>query len=161
MGCPRIRDSFTDRLHVANSTVTANGVTIYNATKKWCVDNTTDCGSLQFDKRRPSPLVAPNAGDYEGLAIFQDRACTKNFNLSGKALGGITGEIYAAKAKLNVQGKKVGNQVLKASFVVDKMSIGEFVATDDPDGEMDAETSGDFDVDALTGSSGRRVVLSQ
>jgi hypothetical protein len=161
-------------LHVHGSALTAKGVMIYNTTKNWCVKPDHGCGSLHFDQKASVDLSPPTSGEYEGLAVFQDPACNKQFNLSGQALSGVEGEIYLPKAQLTIKGKgskKKGTTTgaIKASFVVNKFRIGNMSVVDDPDEESDGEMEDmlagdpdpDFKLDASTGASTRRVVLSE
>jgi Flp pilus assembly protein TadG len=155
-------------LDAKDGDITADGVMIYNAPEKWCKEAKTKCGPIKFDNKTDVTLNPPTAGPYEGIAIFQDRACTQHLDLSGRALSGMQGDIYAAAAELKIKGKKKDGSsgVIKVSMIVRKLSIGNNIGTDDPvaDDEVDPlEEGADGELDAFfsasTGGSARRVVL--
>jgi Flp pilus assembly protein TadG len=155
-------------LHVHDADLTANNVMIYNAPEQWCKSTTNKCGSIHFDKKADVNLTPPTSGPYEGIAIFQDRSCTKALDISGRALSGIAGDVYAAKGELKVKGKKKsgGSGVIKASFVVRLLRIGNHIGADDGDLDVDeTEEETDTDLDATwssqTGGSASRVVISE
>jgi hypothetical protein len=160
-------------LHVHGSQLTAQGVTIYNTTKNFCVKPDTACGSIHFDQKATVDLTPPSAGEWEGLTIVQDPVCNKKVDISGKALSGLQGELYAPNAELRLKGKgskKKGatTATIKASFIVRKMSLGNFTGVDDPtesDGEMEDMVADnddpDISIDASLGGSTRRVVLAE
>jgi len=149
------------------SSLTAHGVTIFNTDKSG--GDPKDCGDLHFDNKASVDLTPPTGGTYEGVAIFQKRACDKHFNLSGKALSGIEGEIYVPNGEVKVQGegdkKKRGVVLIKASFITRVLKIGNFDATNDPDEDpMEPAYVGpdpNLTINALTGASTRRVVIAE
>lgn len=163
-----------DGFHLHKSDLVASGVTLFNTVTTFCSGSGTStkkggkCGSLHFDSASTTDLTAPTGGPWEGVAIFQDPLCNKKFDLSGSALSGLQGEVYIPNGELRVKGKKKASVkgTIKASFVVKKMTIGNFIGTDEADeddGDEDADGYSEpgFAFNSTVGASARRVVLAE
>jgi Flp pilus assembly protein TadG len=153
-----------DGLHVHKSDLTAQGVMIYLAGLK-----KEECGRLHFDDKSTVELTAPTSGTYEGLTVFMDRACTKGtkLDISGTALAGLRGEVYAPTAEVKLRGDKkkgVKTTDVQASFIAKTMKVGNHLTVDEDYVDEADEMFGDGDDPGVTlrssvGASTRRVVL--
>jgi streptogramin lyase len=69
-------------------------------------------------------LTAPASGPYAGVVIFQSRANTRALSLSGNAMAGVSGIIYAPSALLSFS----GNSQLQAALDVGMLNLSGNVA---------------------------------
>ncbi len=108
-----------------NARVSGSGVFIFNAGSTY--NGTTDGGSLgaiTLSGNGTISLTPPTSGTYNGILIFQARDNTKALTLSGNAMQGITGTIYAATAQFVESGNaQVGSTNNSISLVVDTLTI--------------------------------------
>ena len=106
----------------------SQGVTIFNAGSNY--PNTGGSfGSITLSGNGSFSLSAASAGTYAGIVIFQSRDNSQAISLSGNAVAGLAGTVYAPKAQLVLS----GNGQLKDTLVVDTMSIsGNAVASERP-----------------------------
>ena len=72
-----------------NGSIAGSGVFIYNTGSEGTYGGIAITGNGEFN------LTAPPTGPYAGILIFQARDNTRAMSLSGNALTGITGTIYA------------------------------------------------------------------
>jgi Flp pilus assembly protein TadG len=164
-----------DGFHLHRSDLVGDGVTIFNTVNSWCggqgksTKKGEKCGSLHFDAKSTTDLTPPTSGPWEGITVFEDPSCNKKFDISGSALSGLQGEVYLPNGELRLKGRKKSSfkGVIKASFVVKKMTVGNFIGTDEPDeddGDEDDDSFGDepdFAFNSTVGGSARRVVLAE
>ncbi|MGA2255010.1 MAG: Ig-like domain repeat protein [Thermoguttaceae bacterium] len=109
-----------------NANVTGSGVTIYNTASSYNPATGNDgaggtYGSITLSGNGNYKIAAPTTGSYAGILLFQDRNPndTRALSLSGNAMSGTSGTIYAPKAQLVLS----GNAQLKDTLVVDTLSI--------------------------------------
>ena len=76
-----------------NGEVTGDGVTFY-----------IDEGEVTLTGTSDTQLTAPTSGTYEGIVIFQNRTLATTVNMSGDAIAGGWGAVYAAGAQINLAG---------------------------------------------------------
>jgi hypothetical protein len=76
-----------------NGVVTGDGVTFY-----------IDEGEVTLTGTSDTELTAPTSGPYEGIVIFQNRTLTTTVNMSGDAIAGGWGAVYAAGAQIRLVG---------------------------------------------------------
>lgn len=77
-------------------------------------------GSIDVSGDGHINLTAPATGPYAGILIFQARDDTRDLRLSGGALSGMSGTIYAAAAPASLS----GDVALKVPFVVNTLTLG-------------------------------------
>jgi hypothetical protein len=109
-----------------SNTITGTGVTIYNAGSGYNVTTGADGGSfgaITLNASGTIKLVPPSTGTYAGILIFQARDDAKALTLSGNALQGLSGEIYAPAAQLAESGNaQIGSTSNPISIIVDTLS---------------------------------------
>ncbi len=76
-----------------NGVVTGDSVTFY-----------IDEGEVTLTGTSDTQLTAPTSGTYEGIVIFQNRTLTTTVNMSGDAIAGGWGAVYAAGAQIRLVG---------------------------------------------------------
>ncbi len=76
-----------------NGMLAGNGVLIYNNPR-------TAAGSINFSDNCTVALTASNSGDYQGIAIFQNRLSIAPLTVAGGGVN-VTGEVYAPKVTLS------------------------------------------------------------
>jgi hypothetical protein len=101
-----------------NASVTGNGVMIYNAGSNY-LGSGASYGWTNISGNGQIKLTAPSTGPYAGLVIFQSRDNTQGLVLSGNALGGIAGTIYAPSAAASIS----GNASLNLALVVNTLTL--------------------------------------
>jgi hypothetical protein len=112
----------------SGSEIVAKGVMIYNARNAL-----GNCEDVDLHQSSKVTLTAPKSGTYQGLALFQDRGCTKTINIYGHLLEGIVGELYAASGQVILKGQKGKTNALKVSMVVSTLEVFQGDATQEPD----------------------------
>jgi len=101
------------------ATVTGLDVLIYNTSGAVAAD------SIKVQSLGKVVLTAPSSGTYQGVGIFQDRACDLPLTLKGGALTAISGVVYAPAAPLNLSGLAVvglsslGGAMIAATIDID------------------------------------------
>lgn len=83
----------------ANSTFTANGVTLY----------LTNGADIDINGGATFNLKAPTSGSYAGLAIFIDRNDTSDHKINGGANFSLVGAVYGAKSDIEFTGNSAGS----------------------------------------------------
>ena len=108
-----------------NAAITGAGVTIFNAGSQYNAITGVDGGTFgSITLSGNASLSAPNSGPYAGILIFQARDNPKALTLSGNAVEGISGTIYAAAAQLAESGNaQIGSTTNPISIVVDTMTL--------------------------------------
>jgi hypothetical protein len=101
-----------------NASVTATHVMIVNGGSNYpnaggTFNNISLSGNGTFN------LTAPATGIYAGIVILQPRANTQAMNISGNAVAGLTGTVYAPAAQLQLS----GNGTLNDSLIVDMANL--------------------------------------
>ena len=76
-------------------------------------------GSINLSGSGTFALSPPTAGPCPGVVIFQPAVNTKTLSISGNALAGVSGTIYAPKAQLALS----GNGQIADALVVDTLSM--------------------------------------
>jgi hypothetical protein len=110
-----------------SGSVTGNGVMIYNAGSNYSYNPTTGVvtdggtyGSISLGGNGTFNLSAPASGQsYTGVILFQARGNTRGLSLSGNALSGTLGTIYAPTAAAGLS----GNTQPKSTLVVSTLSV--------------------------------------
>jgi len=101
----------------SNSTLTGNGVMIYNAPGD---DGKT--GDITITGGALVTLTPPTSGVYYGMTLFQDRTVTTaKITLAGESNFNVTGTIYAAKAHVEVTGGSGAR--LASQYVSDTLTV--------------------------------------
>ncbi len=96
-----------------SNSITGTGVMIFNAGTGYKTATGADGGSygaITLSGNGAIKLTAPTTGTYTGILVFQDRANAKPLTVSGNAMQGIAGTIYAPAAQLDVSGNAHGRQ---------------------------------------------------
>ena len=93
-----------------NGVVTGDGVTFY-----------IDEGEVTLTGTSDTQLTAPTSGTYEGIVIFQNRSSDTTVNMSGDAIAGGWGAVYAAGAQINLAGNTGStlHQFISDTFLMD------------------------------------------
>jgi hypothetical protein len=90
---------FDGGLHIhPNTTVTGNGVIIYNGEDPWAVVGQRACGRVFISPTAQVLLTPPGPGSvYHELLLFQERTCTEAAFIEGAVLGQVNapGVVYA------------------------------------------------------------------
>jgi uncharacterized repeat protein (TIGR01451 family) len=125
-----------------NASVSGSNVFIYNTGSNY-PNAGGNFGGIALGGNGAINLSPPTTGTYAGILIFQSRADTRTLSLSGNALAGVTGTIYAPSAKVMVS----GGASLAGSLVADRLSVsGNGVSTQVSDGstgsELDSASAG-------------------
>ncbi len=106
--------------------VTGTGVMIYNAGSGYNLATGADGGSfgaITLSGNGAIKLAPPSTGAYAGILIFQARDNPKALSVSGNALQGVTGVIYAPAAQLAESGNaQIGSTSNPISIVVHTLS---------------------------------------
>jgi len=109
-----------------SNTITGTGVMIYNAGSGYNPTTGADGGSfgaVTLSGNGTIKLNPPSAGTYAGILVFQARDNAKALTLSGNALQGVAGVIYAPAAQLGESGNaQIGSTSNPISIVVDTLS---------------------------------------
>ena len=118
--------------------VTGTGVTIYNAGKNTAVNPGGNFGGISLSGNGSFRLTAPTTGNYAGVLIFQARDNTRALSLSGNAVQGMTGTVYAPAALLTMSGNSqetlplIVNQLKLSGNGSSKLAVdGSTTATED------------------------------
>ncbi len=137
-----------------NATVTGTGVMIYNAGSNVVSGSSGKpvYGGITLSGTGHFVLSAPTAGPYQGVLIFQARDNTRALSLSGNALLGTSGTIYAPSALLSVSGNAqfqtplvVGTLNLSGNVALTQMAAGGD-GTGDTSGIANTLLAGDLSV---------------
>jgi hypothetical protein len=105
-----------------NASVTGTGVLIYNAGSNVLGGGgTPSYGGVTLSGNGTFNLTALTSEAYPGILIFQARDNTRAMSLSGNAITGIAGTIYAPAALLAVSGN--GQLLTQVSLVVDRLQV--------------------------------------
>ncbi len=93
-----------------NGVVTGDGVTFY-----------IDEGEVTLTGTSDTQLTAPTSGPYEGVVIFQNRTLTTTVKMSGDAIAGGWGAVYAAGAQIHLVGNtgSTFHQFISDTFLMD------------------------------------------
>ena len=141
-----------------DATLTGDGVTIFNGP-----NNTHD--SIVFSGNAHVTLAAPGAGEFQGIVLFQDRNSTAPIVISA-AGAHLTGEVYAAKALLNISGNGnvfinglLDESILAGVIVKDLLDSGNtnlFVnaIASGVEGDLSVTKEDDVGGSSITGSTG-------
>jgi hypothetical protein len=100
----------------STSTVTANGVMIYNGP-----DSSGNVGAITFSGGSTLTMSPITSGTYQGMAIFQARTSTQKVTLSGGSGWNMTGSVYAAGADVDLSGGS--NAKMGSQYICDTMSL--------------------------------------
>jgi len=110
-----------------NASASGTGVTIFNVGSSDNPATGIDGGSfgaISVSGNGTISLTPPSSGTYSGILIDQARDNTRAITLSGNAMQGVTGTIYAAAAQLVESGNaQVGTTSSPISLVVDTLSL--------------------------------------
>jgi hypothetical protein len=98
-------------------------VFIYNAGANY-PNSGGSFGGITLSGNGTFNLTAQTTGTYAGLLIYQSRQNTRALSLSGNAMAGLTGTIYAANALLSMS----GNASLQSPLVVGTLNLSGNVA---------------------------------
>ncbi|MGH7193934.1 MAG: Ig-like domain repeat protein, partial [Candidatus Saccharimonadales bacterium] len=108
-----------------NASVNGAKVMIYNAGGNYLGGD--GFGPIHLSGNGQIGLTAPTTGPYAGLVIFQSRDNVQGLLLSGNAMEGISGTIYAANALATLS----GNAFLNVPLVVNSLALSGNAAIDD------------------------------
>jgi RHS repeat-associated protein len=86
-----------------NATVSGTGVMIYNAGSNY-PGTGGNFGGITLSGNGTFSVTAATTGTYANILFFQSRQDTRALSISGNAIGGMTGVIYAANALLSMSG---------------------------------------------------------
>ncbi len=112
-----------------NAAVTGSGVLIYNTASTYNSTSGADAsggtyGNITLSGNGALNLTAASTGPYAGILIFQSRDNAKAVTISGNAMQGMTGAIYAKTAQLAESGNaQVGSASSPVSIVVDTLTL--------------------------------------
>ena len=110
-----------------NASVSGTRVTIFNVGSSYNPATGIDGGSfdaISVSGNGTISLTPPSSGTYSGILIDQARDNARAITLSGNAMQGVTGTIYAAAAQLVESGNaQVGTTSNPISLVVDTLSL--------------------------------------
>jgi RHS repeat-associated protein len=101
-----------------NASISGHGVTIYNAGGNFPNAGGT-YGGISLSGNGVVDLTAPATGPFAGVLIFQARDNPQSLSLSGNAVLGMGGTVYAREAALTLS----GNGQLGQSLVVDRLTL--------------------------------------
>ncbi len=101
-----------------NASISGTGVLIFNAGSNYPNTGGT-YGSIALSCNGTLSLSAPTTGTYAGIVIFQSRDNPTALSLSGNAVAGLAGTVYAPKAQLSLS----GNGHLVDTLIVDTLSL--------------------------------------
>jgi hypothetical protein len=109
-----------------SSSITGTGVLIYNAGSGYNLMTGADGGSMgaiTLSGNGTIKLTPPSTGTYTGILMFQARDNAKALTLSGNAMQGVAGTIYAPAAQLSTSGNgQIGSTSNPLSIVVDTLT---------------------------------------
>jgi hypothetical protein len=100
------------------ASISGSGVMIYNAGSNY-PGSGGNFGGITFGGTGTFSLSAPASGPYAGIVIFQSRQNTRALSLSGTAMAGVTGLIYAPNALLSMS----GNASLQSAMDVGMLNL--------------------------------------
>ncbi len=106
-----------------SGSVTGSNIFIYNTGSNYPNPGGT-FGGITLSGNGKLNLSAPTSGPYTGILIFQSRANTRALSLSGNALAGLSGVVYASNALLTLS----GNAQLNTSLIVGTLNLSGNVA---------------------------------
>jgi hypothetical protein len=106
-----------------NASISGQNVFIYNAGSNYPL-NGGDFGGITLSGNGTFNLSAPTSGTYAGILIFHSRQNTRALSLSGNAMAGISGLIYAPNALLSMS----GNAALTSALDVGTLNLSGNVA---------------------------------
>jgi hypothetical protein len=113
-----------------SASISGSGVMIYNAGSNY-PNPGGNFGGITLSGNGTFNLSAPSSGTYAGILIFQSRQNTRALSLSGGAMAGMTGTIYAANALLSMSGNAslqnplvVGTLNLSGNVSLTQMAVG-------------------------------------
>ena len=101
-----------------NASISGAGVLIFNAGSNYPNTGGT-YGSIALSGNGTFSLSAPTTGTYAGIVVFQSRDNPQALSLSGNAMAGLTGTVYAPEAQLVLS----GNGQLDDTLIVDMLSL--------------------------------------
>jgi hypothetical protein len=101
-----------------NASISGQNVCIYNAGSNY-PGNGGNFGGIALSGNGTFNLSAPTSGTYAGILIFQSRQNTRALSLSGNALAGMSGLIYAPNALLSMS----GNAALTSALDVGMLNL--------------------------------------
>jgi hypothetical protein len=101
-----------------NATVSGSGVLIFNAGSNYPNSGGT-FGAISLSGNGSTSLTPAATGSYAGVLIFQPSANTQPLTLSGNAMGGGTGTIYAPAAQFS----QSGNAQISVTLDVDDVNL--------------------------------------
>jgi hypothetical protein len=106
-----------------NASISGQNVFIYNAGSNY-PGNGGNFGGITLSGNGTFNLSAPASGTYAGILIFQSRQNTRALSLSGNAMAGMSGLIYAPNALLSMS----GNAALTGALGVGTLNLSGNVA---------------------------------
>jgi hypothetical protein len=106
-----------------NASISGQNVFIYNAGSNY-PGNGGNFGGITLSGNGTFNLTSPTAGTYAGILIFQSRQNTRALSLSGNAMAGMSGLIYAPNALLSMS----GNAALTSALDVGMLNLSGNVA---------------------------------
>jgi hypothetical protein len=106
-----------------NASISGSGVMIYNAGSNF-PNSGGNFGGITLSGTGTINLSAPMTGTNPGVLIFQSRQNTRALSISGNALAGMTGTIYAPSALLSLS----GNAQLQSPLIVGALNLSGNVA---------------------------------
>jgi hypothetical protein len=101
-----------------SASISGSGVMIYNAGSNY-PSSGGKFGGITISSSGTISLSAPTSGPYAGVLIFQSHQNTLALSLSGNALTGMNGTIYAPSALLSL----TGSAQLQQGLVVGTLSV--------------------------------------
>jgi hypothetical protein len=105
-----------------NASVSGQNVFIYNAGSNY-PSSGGNFGGITFSGNGTFNLSAPTSGTYARVVIFQSHANTRALSISGNAMSGMSGIIYAPSALFSFS----GNTQLQAALDVGMLSLSDNV----------------------------------
>jgi hypothetical protein len=130
-----------------NASISGTGVTLYNTSSNY-PSSTGNYGGITLSGNGTFALTAPTSGPYAGIVIFQPPANTRAVSLSGNAVDGLGGTIYAPAALLYVS----GNANVNGALVVNELSLSGNAASTQSAAGTDADNAGSTAGQLLAGN---------
>lgn len=137
--------TFLPGVHVFRHQIDARGDTTIDATDVMMYFE-GDSAYLNLHNHAKLDLSAPKTGDYQGIAIFQDRTAeSRRFNFHSDSISNIEGAIYIPNGGLNVHSRAHLQQTAKNTKII--------VKTMDVDSNAHLEVINDETSDIILSSS--------
>lgn len=101
--------------------VSGSEVVIFNTTSAYPAPGGS-CAGFNFADSARVTLSAPTSGDYQGMLVYQDDACTAGMTWSGSSGGDLTGTVYSPLGVVTATGS--------AEFEVTQLIADQFITAD-------------------------------